>query len=89
MPAEVGSLYETEQELETRSQYGAEKAPVALLLDHPAEPVGERPVTVAVQTAESPAAIEMGLQLTVVVVGMAKTLSEVVPELPRLIESLG
>jgi len=89
MPAGVGSLYETEQEPDERTQIWREKVPVVLPLPQPTEPVGERPVTVAVQTVEAPAAIEIGLQLTAVVVGMAKTLRENVPELPRLIESPG
>ena len=44
-------MYETEQEPEVvGSQDGAENAPVALLLYQPTDPVGERPVTEAVQT---------------------------------------
>jgi len=89
MPSEVGSLYETEQDPEARSQEGLESAPAALPLDHPTEPVGEWPDTVAVQTVESPAVIEIGSQLITVVVWMAMTLNENVPELPRFLESPG
>jgi len=72
-----------------RSHDWAEKAPVALLLYHATEPVGEWPVTVAVQTVALPAVIEMGSQPTTVFVVIAMTPSENVPELPMLFESPG
>jgi hypothetical protein len=62
---------------------------VVLPLYHATEPVGEWPVTLAVQTVGLPAVIEMGLQVTTVFVAIAMTPSENVPELPTLLESPG
>lgn len=53
----------------------------------PTEPAGEKPETVAVHVALPPAVMEMGSQLTTVVVENAVTPSENVPELARFFES--